>query len=53
MISSDKPYQLNLRKLIGLLVTGVSFRPIRTKGKAFEQDSISVYHLLSRTFANN
>jgi len=52
MISWINPYQLNLRKLIGLLVN-LSARPIRTKGKAFEQDSISVYHLLSRTFANN
>jgi len=45
MIFLDKPYQLNLRKLIGLFKSGVSFRPLRTKGKAFEQDCISVYHL--------
>jgi len=33
--------------------SGVKFRPLKTKGEGFEQDSISVYHLLQRTFANN
>jgi len=33
--------------------SGVNFRPLKTKGEGFEQDSISVYHLLQRTFANN
>ena len=33
--------------------SGVSFRPIRTKGEEFEQDCISLYHLFNRAFANN
>lgn len=33
--------------------SGVSFRPIRTKGKAFEQDALTIYHLFNRAFANN
>jgi hypothetical protein len=33
--------------------SGVKFRPLRTKGKAFEQDCISLYHLFTRAFANN
>ena len=33
--------------------SGVNFRPLRTKGKAFEQDCISLYHLFTRAFANN
>jgi len=41
----DKPHQQNLRKLIGLLVNLASASASRTKGKAFEQDCISVYHL--------
>lgn len=33
--------------------SGVTFRPIQTKGKEFEQDCISLYHLFTRAFANN
>jgi hypothetical protein len=33
--------------------SGVTFRPLRTKGKEFEQDCISLYHLFNRGFANN
>lgn len=33
--------------------SGVSFRPLRTKGKAFEEDALSIYHLFNRAFANS
>ncbi|MBE9098481.1 hypothetical protein [Vacuolonema iberomarrocanum] len=33
--------------------SGISFRPIRTKGDGFEQDCISLYHLFTETFAPN
>jgi len=46
----DKPYQRNLRKLIGLFVK--CQLPPHSGLKQFEQDCISVYHL-GRTFANN
>jgi hypothetical protein len=50
----DKPLPAEFEKAYRVACkSGVSFRPIRTKGEAFEQDCISLYHLLSRTFANN
>ena len=33
--------------------SGVNFRPLRTKGKEFEQDCISLYNLFTRAFTNN
>lgn len=33
--------------------SGVTFRPIHTKGEAFERDCISLYHLFTKAFANN
>ena len=33
--------------------SGVTFRPLRTKGEGFEQDCISLYQLFTRAFANN
>jgi len=33
--------------------SGVTFRPIATKGVAFEQDCISLYHLFTKAFAHN
>ncbi|EKQ71192.1 hypothetical protein OsccyDRAFT_0044 [Leptolyngbyaceae cyanobacterium JSC-12] len=33
--------------------SGVTFRPIYTKGEAFEKDCISLYHLFTKAFANN
>jgi len=33
--------------------SGITFRPLRIKGTAFEQDALSLYHLFNRTFANN
>lgn len=33
--------------------SGITFRPLRTKGEGFEQDCISIYNLFNRAFANN
>ncbi|HIK56241.1 MAG TPA: hypothetical protein IGS37_13900 [Synechococcales cyanobacterium M55_K2018_004] len=33
--------------------SGVTFRPIHTKGKAFEQDCIALYNLFNKAFAPN
>ena len=33
--------------------SGITFRPLRTKGEGFEQDVKSIYHLFNRAFANN
>ena len=33
--------------------SGVTFRPLRTKGAAFEQDAISLYNLFTTAFADN
>lgn len=50
----DKPLPAEFEKAYRIACkSGVSFRPLRTKGKAFEQDSISLYRLFTRAFANN
>jgi hypothetical protein len=50
----DKALPLEFEKAYRIACkSGVSFRPIRTKGKAFEQDVLSLYHLLNTTFSNN
>lgn len=50
----DKPLPAEFEKAYRVACkSGVKFRPLKTKGEGFEQDSISVYHLLQRTFANN
>jgi hypothetical protein len=33
--------------------SGVTFRPLQTKGEGFQQDCISLYHLFTKAFANN
>lgn len=33
--------------------SGITFRPLRTKGEGFKQDCISIYNLFNRAFANN
>jgi hypothetical protein len=33
--------------------SGINFRPLRTKGEAFEKDCKSLYHLFTTAFANN
>lgn len=33
--------------------SGVTFRPLRTKGEGFEQDAISLYNLFTKAFSDN
>jgi len=50
----DKPLPAEFEKGYRIACkSGVSFRPLRTKGKAFEQDCLSLYHLFTHAFANN
>ena len=50
----DKPLPVKFEKAYQIACkSGVNFRPLRTKGKAFEQDALSIYHLFTRAFANN
>ena len=50
----DKPLPTQFEKAYRIACSsGVSFRPIRTKGKEFETDAIAIYHLFTRAFANN
>ena len=50
----DKPLPTEFEKAYRIACkSGVNFRPIRTKGKEFEQDAIAIYHLFTRAFANN
>jgi hypothetical protein len=50
----DKPLPAEFEKAYRIACkSGVTFRPLRTKGEGFEQDCISLYHLFTRAFANN
>ncbi len=50
----DKPLPTEFEKAYRIACkSGVSFRPIRTQGKAFEEDALSLYRLLNTTFSNN
>ena len=50
----DKPLPAEFEKAYRIACkSGVTFRPMRTKGEGFEQDCISLYHLFTRAFANN
>lgn len=50
----DKPLPTEFEKAYRIACSsGVTFRPIKTKGKEFEQDAIAIYHLFTRAFANN
>ncbi|WP_017316687.1 hypothetical protein [Mastigocladopsis repens] len=50
----DKPLSAEFEKAYRIACkSGVKFRPLKTKGQAFEQDCISLYHLFNRAFANN
>ncbi|MEW5857986.1 MAG: hypothetical protein AB1861_11480 [Cyanobacteriota bacterium] len=52
--SLDKPLSAEFEKAYRIACkSGVTFRPLKTKGKDFEQDCISLYHLFNRAFANN
>lgn len=50
----DKPLPAEFEKAYRIACkSGVTFRPLRTKGKEFEQDCLSLYNLFTRAFANN
>jgi hypothetical protein len=50
----DKPLPAEFEKAYRIASkSGITFRPLRTKGEGFEQDCISLYHLFTRAFANN
>ncbi|HEY9727573.1 MAG TPA: hypothetical protein V6D50_14075 [Chroococcales cyanobacterium] len=50
----DKPLAAQFEKAYKIACkSGITFRPLRTKGEAFEQDCISLYHLFTRAFAHN
>jgi len=50
----DKPLPAEFEKAYRIACkAGVTFRPIRTKGKEFEADALKVYDLLVRMFADN
>ncbi len=50
----DQPLPAEFEKAYRIACkSGVTFRPFRTKGQAFEQDCISLYHLFTRAFVNN
>lgn len=50
----DKPLPAKFEKAYRIACqSGVTFRPLRTKGEAFEQDCIGLYNLFTRAFANN
>ncbi|MEP1058359.1 MULTISPECIES: hypothetical protein [Cyanophyceae] len=50
----DKPLSPEFEKGYRIaLKSGVTFRPLRTKGDGFEQDCISLYNLFTKAFSNN
>lgn len=50
----DKPLSPEFEKGYRIACkSGITFRPIHTKGEGFRQDCISIYHLFNRAFANN
>lgn len=50
----DKPLPTEFEKAYRIACkAGITFRPIRTKGKEFEADALKVYDLLVRMFADN
>jgi hypothetical protein len=50
----DKPLPDKFEKAYRIAdKSGITFRPLRTKGTGFEQDCLSIYHLFNRAFANN
>ena len=53
-IALDKPLPDKFEKGYRIACeSGITFRPIRTKGDGFTQDCISLYHLFNRAFSNN
>lgn len=52
--SLDKPLPQEFEKAYRIACkSGVTFRPIATKGEAFERDCISLYELFTKGFGNN
>jgi len=50
----DKPLPAEFEKAYRIACkAGITFRPIRTKGKEFEADALKVYDLLVRMFTDN
>ena len=50
----DQPLPAEFEKAYRIACkAGITFRPIRTKGKEFEADALKVYDLLVRMFTNN
>lgn len=50
----DKPLSPEFEKGYRIACkSGVTFRPLRTKGEEFEQDCIGLYNLFTKAFANN
>lgn len=42
----EKGYRIALK-------SGVTFRPLRLKGEAFQEDCVKLYHLFNKAFSNN
>lgn len=50
----DKPLSPEFEKGYKIACkSGVSFRPLRTKGEGFEQDAIGLYNLFTKAFSDN
>ncbi|MBD2096030.1 hypothetical protein H6F90_12830 [Trichocoleus sp. FACHB-591] len=50
----DKPLPTEFEKAYRIACkSGVTFRPLRTKGEGFEQDCLSLYRLFTTAFAGN
>ncbi len=50
----DKPLSPEFEKGYKIACkSGVSFRPLRTKGEGFEQDAIGLYNLFTKSFSDN
>ncbi|NEO31560.1 MAG: hypothetical protein F6K36_14220 [Symploca sp. SIO3C6] len=50
----DKPLSEKFEKAYRVACkSGITFRPLRTKGEAFEKDCLSLYHLFTRAFSDN
>ena len=50
----DKPLATEFEKACRIArKSGITFRPLRTKGEGFKQDCISLYHLFTRAFGSN
>jgi hypothetical protein len=53
-IALDKPLDDKFKKGYRIACeSGITFRPIRTKGDGFTQDCISLYHLFNKAFSHN